>query len=131
MALLDKMKEQAAQAAQKAQQAAQAGQAKLDETQAKKKEDALMRDLGAAVYAERTGGGTAGEVDRLVAEITAHRTEQAAAPAASSAQPRRATSSSTETSYEPAWLAKSWSDAAVPLRVRAVRWCTRAFARGE
>jgi hypothetical protein len=87
MALLDKMKEQAAQAAQKAQQAAQAGQAKLDETQAKRKEDSLLRDLGAAVYAERTGGGSSGEVDRLVAEITAARSEEAAAAPASAAPP--------------------------------------------
>jgi hypothetical protein len=78
MPLFDKMKEQAAQAAQKAQDAAQRGQAKLDEAQAKRKEDALLRDLGAAVYAERTGGGSSGDVDRLVAEITAHRAEQSA-----------------------------------------------------
>lgn len=82
MPLFDKMKEQAAQAAQKAQEAAQRGQAKLDEAQAKRKEDALLRDLGAAVYAERTGGGSTAEVDRLVADITAHRAEQQAEPAA-------------------------------------------------
>ena len=86
MALLDKVKEQAAQAAAKAQQAAQAGQAKLDETQAKRKEDSLLRDLGAAVYAERTGGGGSEEVDRLVAEITANRAEQAAAAPADAAE---------------------------------------------
>lgn len=84
VALLDKMKEQAAQAAQKAQEAAQRGQAKIDEVQAKRQEDALFRDLGAAVYAERTGNagsGDAGEIDRLIAEITAHRAEEAAAEA--------------------------------------------------
>jgi hypothetical protein len=85
MALLDKMKEQAAQAAQKAQQAAQAGQAKLDEAQSKRKEDALLHDLGAAVYAERTAGGGSGDVDRLVAEITAHRADQAATDSSSAA----------------------------------------------
>jgi hypothetical protein len=84
VALLDKMKEQAAQAAQKAQEAAQRGQAKIDEVQAKRHEDALLRDLGAAVYAERTGtagSGNAGEIDRLIADITAGRTEEAAAAA--------------------------------------------------
>jgi hypothetical protein len=85
VALLDKMKEQAAQAAQKAQQAAQAGQAKLDDVQAKKKEDSLMQELGAAVYAERTEGGSSAEVDRLVAEITAQRSAQATAPTSGAA----------------------------------------------
>jgi hypothetical protein len=85
MPLFDKVKEQAAQAAQKAQEAAQRGQGKIEEAQAKRKEDALLRDLGAAVYAERTG--TAGadgsaEIERLVADITAHRSEQAAPVAA-------------------------------------------------
>ena len=85
MALFDKMKEQATQAAQKAQEAAQKGQAKLDEAQAKRREDALLRDLGAAVYAERTGTEAAngsGEIERLIADITAHRQEQATTPAA-------------------------------------------------
>lgn len=87
MPLFDKMKEQAAQAAQKAQEAAQRGQAKLDEAQAKRKEDTLLRDLGAAVYAERTGGGSSGDIDRLVAEITAHREEQPAPAAAADSAP--------------------------------------------
>lgn len=87
MPLFDKVKEQAAQAAQKAQEAAQRGQSKLDEAQAKRKEDALLRDLGAAVYAERTGGGSSGEIDRLVAEITAHREEQPSAAAAAASAP--------------------------------------------
>jgi hypothetical protein len=82
MPLFDKVKEQAAQAAQKAQEAAQKGQAKIDEAQAKRREDALLRDLGALVYAERTGAAgpdSSGEIDRLVAEITQHRAEQTAA----------------------------------------------------
>ena len=84
MPLFDKVKEQAAQAAQKAQEAAQKGQAKIDEAQAKRREDALLRDLGALVYAERTG--TAGpdgsaEIERVIADITKHRAEQAATDA--------------------------------------------------
>jgi hypothetical protein len=82
MPLFDKVKEQAAQAAQRAQEAAQKGQARIDEAQAKRREDALFRDLGALVYAERTGTAgpdDAAEIDRLVAEITAHRDDQAAA----------------------------------------------------
>jgi hypothetical protein len=88
MPLFDKMKEQAAQAAQKAQEAAQKGQAKLDEAQAKRREDQLLRDLGAAVYAERTSGAdNAADVEKLIADITAHRAEHASAAAAGSAAP--------------------------------------------
>ena len=81
MPLFDKVKEQAAQ---KAQEAAQKGQAKFDEAQAKRREDSLLRDLGALVYAERTGAAapdSAAEIERLVAEITEHRAEQPAADA--------------------------------------------------
>jgi hypothetical protein len=87
MPLFDKVKAQATQVAQKAQEAGKAGQAKLDEVQAKRKADGLFRDLGAAVYAERTGTGgpdTTAEIDRLVEAITAHETEHAAAEAGES-----------------------------------------------
>jgi hypothetical protein len=79
MPLFDKVKAQATQVAQKAQEAGKAGQAKLDEVQAKRKADGLFRDLGEAVYAERTGkgdAGTAAEIDRLVEAITAQEAEQ-------------------------------------------------------
>lgn len=73
MGLLDKVKEQAAQAAHMAQEAGKAGQAKLNEAQAKRKVDALFRDLGAAVYAERQGkpGADPSVIDRLIGEIAA------------------------------------------------------------
>lgn len=71
MGLLDKVKEQAAQAAHMAQEAGKAGQAKLNEAQAKRRVDALFRDLGAAVYAERKGkpGADPSVIDRLIGEI--------------------------------------------------------------
>lgn len=75
MGLLDKAKQQASQIAQKGQEAAKKGQEKLETAQAKKREDALLRDLGAAVYAERTGRGTvetAAETERLLAELRSH-----------------------------------------------------------
>ncbi|HVB06061.1 MAG TPA: hypothetical protein VNF07_07460 [Acidimicrobiales bacterium] len=73
MPLFDKIKAQAAQVAQMAQDAGKAGQAKLDQVQSKRQLDALYRDLGAAVYAERNGDAAAGaEVTRLVGEITDH-----------------------------------------------------------
>jgi hypothetical protein len=78
MGLLDKAKAQAQQLAQKGQEAAKKGQEKLQGAQAKKREDALLRDLGAAVFAEKTGresAETAAEIERLVAELRSHEEE--------------------------------------------------------
>ena len=75
MGLMDKVKAQASQAAAKVQEGVKTGQAKLDDAQAAKRADALLRDLGAAVYAKHTGRGdasTASEVDRLVGELQEH-----------------------------------------------------------
>jgi hypothetical protein len=69
MGLMDRVKEQAAQLAQKTQEAAQEGKVKLDQAQAKRRADAMFRELGAAVYAERTsraGTDTADKIERLV-----------------------------------------------------------------
>lgn len=74
MALFDKVKSQAAGLAQKAQEAGKAGQAKLDEVQARRKNDANLRDLGAAYFATRQGRAdaeTAATIERLVGEIVA------------------------------------------------------------
>jgi len=72
MGFMDKMKEQAATATAAAKDAAQKGQSKLDEMQAKKASDVILRDLGAAYYAQWTGRGTDGtpaEIERLVAAL--------------------------------------------------------------
>ncbi len=85
MPFMDKVKQGAAQAAQKAQQAAKAGQAKIDEAKAKREQDAMFRDLGAAVYAQRSGtadSNTSSEIDRLFAALKDHEAAQAAAAAA-------------------------------------------------
>lgn len=73
MGLLDKVKEQATEVAHKAQEAGKTGQAKLESVQAKRKVDGLLRDIGAMVYAERSGGPSADEaaVGRLVQQIDA------------------------------------------------------------
>ena len=76
MGLLDK-------AMAKGQELAAKGQEKLAETQDKRKEDTLLRDLGAAVFAERTGRGTgetAAEIERLVAELREVEAAQAERP---------------------------------------------------
>ena len=83
MGLMDRMREQAAQVAQRTaqvtQEAAQQGRAKLDQAQAKRRADAMFRDLGAAVYAERTGRGgtdTADKIERLVSALKEQEAEQ-------------------------------------------------------
>ena len=73
MGLMDKVKAQATQIAQQAQGAAQEGKARLDQAQASRRADGMLRQLGAAVFAERTGRGTADTpptIERLVTEIS-------------------------------------------------------------
>ena len=75
MGLMDKVKAQATQLAQKTQDTARDSMAKFDQSQANRHGDAMLRNLGAVVYAERSGRGTAdsaAEIDRLMAEIAAH-----------------------------------------------------------
>ncbi len=87
MALLDKMKQQAAQVAQKAQEAGRAGQAKIEEVQARRQLDALYRDLGAASYTEHAGRGdqaNTAEINRLYGEIAKWEQEHPDEPASAS-----------------------------------------------
>ena len=72
MALMDKVKQQAAQVAQKAQEAGRAGAARIDDVQAKRQFDSVLRDLGAAVYAQRSGrvADNSSEVDALCDKLT-------------------------------------------------------------
>ena len=71
MGLMDKMKEQAAQALNKAQQGVSQGKAKIDEAQAKHQWDGLLRNLGAAVYAEQREGGSSDAVTAALAALDA------------------------------------------------------------
>jgi hypothetical protein len=78
MGLMDKVKAQATVLAQKGQETAREGKVKFDQAQAKRRADIMLRNLGAAVYAERTGRGTPdtqADIDRLVADIKAHEAE--------------------------------------------------------
>lgn len=71
MGFLDKAKAQV-------ESAVKQGQDKLEEQQAKKKADGLLRDLGAWYYAaqtDRDGGRGPAEIDRIVAELGAHEAE--------------------------------------------------------
>ena len=78
MGLLDKVKAQATAATEMAKDAAAKGQAKLDEAQAKKAAEGMLRDLGAAFYATKTGRTTPttdADIERLVAALQQHESE--------------------------------------------------------
>jgi hypothetical protein len=78
MGLMDRVKAQAAQLAQQAQDAAQEGKNRLDQAQAGRRGDMLLRQLGTLVFAERTGRGTAdsqARIDQLISDISAHESQ--------------------------------------------------------
>ena len=78
MGLLDKVKESASAAAAATKEAAQKGQAKLDEMQASKTADAMLRDLGAAAYAQHEGRASAttdADVEKLITALQKHEAE--------------------------------------------------------
>ena len=65
-------------ATEAAKDAAAKGQAKYDEVQAKKAADGLLRDLGAAVYATKSGRATPStdcEIERLVTALQSYESE--------------------------------------------------------
>jgi hypothetical protein len=72
MGFMDKVKSQAEQALAKAQQGVAQGQEKLDALQGKRAGDALLRDLGAAYYAQQRTGGPADAVATALAALDAH-----------------------------------------------------------
>jgi hypothetical protein len=74
MGLMDKVKQGAGQALTKAQQGVNQGKAKLDQAQAKHQWDGLLRNLGAAVYAEQRQGGPADAVTAALAALDEHAT---------------------------------------------------------
>jgi len=79
MGFMDKVREQSTVLAQKAQETAREGKVKLDQAQAKRRADAIFRDLGAAVYAERTGRAgpdNKEKIDRLIEALSRQEAEQ-------------------------------------------------------
>jgi hypothetical protein len=78
MGIMDKAKAGAGQVAQKTHDTAQAGKAKYDQAQANQRANAMLQQLGAAVYAERTGHGTAdsqAKIDKQINDISAYERE--------------------------------------------------------
>lgn len=72
MGFMDKLKVQADQLSQKAQQGVAQGQAKIGDLQAKRQADALLRDLGAAVYAAQRHGGPHEPIEQAMTALDAH-----------------------------------------------------------
>ena len=78
MGLMDKVKASAGVGLAKATEAGKAGQAKLDAAQAKHRADGLLRDLGAAFYADHQGRSseqTTEDAQRLIGELRAYEAE--------------------------------------------------------
>jgi hypothetical protein len=78
MGFLDKVKEQATAATTAAKDAAAKGQSKLDDMQAKRGADAMLRDLGALSYGSVTNRETpTSEADatRIVGALQAYESE--------------------------------------------------------
>jgi len=75
MGLMDKVKQQANTLAQKAQETASGAQAKFDASQLARRSDPMLKSLGLAVLAERTGRAApdnAAQIDQLIASLTQH-----------------------------------------------------------
>ena len=143
MGLMDKVKAQATQLAQKTQDTARDSMAKFDQSQANRHGDAMLRNLGAVVYAERSGRGTAdsaAEIDRLVGEIAAHEaahgisltpqtTDQSSADRPAATADRPAATADQAPAAAPA--AASAAPAAAPLPRPARKLAARAAARAS
>jgi hypothetical protein len=72
MGFMDKVKAQADQAMTKAQHGLAQGQSKIEEMQAKRAADALLRQLGVATYAVHQGAGSQADVDEAIAALDKH-----------------------------------------------------------
>jgi len=75
MGFKDTMKTNAESLARRGKEAGAKGQAKMESIQAKRRGDALLHDLGAALYLEQRLGGSADATRRLVAVLDEHAAE--------------------------------------------------------
>ena len=72
MGILEKAKAVAGQVREQAARGFAAGRTRLDDTQARRQHSRLLRDLGAAVYAQEHGGGGHAAIGRALADLDAH-----------------------------------------------------------
>jgi hypothetical protein len=96
MGVMDKAKARAEAALAKGKEGMAQGQAKLDAMQAKKQGDGLLRDLGAAYFAQQRSGGSAEAVSEALAKVDAHIAEHGAVDTAPT-MPTQSSSSPGET----------------------------------
>ena len=78
MGFMDKVKEQASVAASVAKEAAQKGQTKVEEMQAKRSADGVLRQLGLATYLQQAGRASStvdGDVAKYVATLKTYEAE--------------------------------------------------------
>jgi hypothetical protein len=90
---MDKVKAQATQLAQKTQETAQQGMAKFDAAQLARRSDPMLKSLGLAVLAERTGRGTPDtttQIDQLIDALTQHEAQNSVDLVAQAAQAQQA-----------------------------------------
>ena len=73
MSLMDNVKQQAGHAWDTAQHGLGQGQAKFDELRANRQAQALLRNLGAAYYAQQREGGSEADVTAALAAMDQHR----------------------------------------------------------
>lgn len=99
MGFMDKAREAAQQATTKAQQGLAQGQAKLDEVQTSRAADGLVRDLGAAFYAEQRSGGPREAVVAALGAVDAHVAEHG--PLGQTGQTGQTWQGSTEATPQP------------------------------
>src|SRR3954453_13978835 len=72
MGFMDKVKATGGKVGEQAKHGIEQGQQKLDDVKEKRKADALLHDLGAAVFYDRTGKGTpaiTADIERLISEL--------------------------------------------------------------
>ncbi len=78
MGFMDKLKEQASAAVDAAKGAAQKGQEKLDEVQAKRAADGVLRQLGLSTFLQKVGRGDGSDADKLVETLQEYEKEYGA-----------------------------------------------------
>ena len=72
MGFMNKVKATAEKVGEQAKHGIEQGQEKIKDVKEKRKADGLLRDLGEAVYLDRSGKGTAAtssEIEKLMAEL--------------------------------------------------------------
>jgi hypothetical protein len=82
---LESLRQSADELAQRAAEAGRVGAARLEEVAARRRVEALLRELGTVTYAEHTGRGTPDSADQVARLVAAVRAEETRAETAAQA----------------------------------------------